>query len=157
MSLGDEQGYIALSYEWGGYDPDEDKNKATVNGTQIRLTINLLGALRYLRETRQGSRFWVDALCINQNDLTERAQQVQLMSRIYQKALLVAMWISERQDDSDLAIDLIERSISLIRRPDLELGHAEVIGFLENPEYQSHLEAFRHLCTRSYRKRLWIV
>lgn len=38
---------------------------------------------------------WIDAICINQMDLNERAQQVQLMAEIYRKASLVVVWLGE--------------------------------------------------------------
>jgi hypothetical protein len=35
---------------------------------------------------------WIDALCINQDDLEERASQVKLMGHIYERAALVMIW-----------------------------------------------------------------
>ncbi|KAI1447666.1 heterokaryon incompatibility protein-domain-containing protein [Annulohypoxylon stygium] len=37
--------------------------------------------------------FWIDALCINQDDLQERAEQVKLMRRIYTSASTVCIWL----------------------------------------------------------------
>jgi len=34
-------------------------------------------------------RLWIDAICINQQDLDERANQVLLMPRIYHSAMSV--------------------------------------------------------------------
>ncbi|KAI1329862.1 heterokaryon incompatibility protein-domain-containing protein [Xylariaceae sp. FL0255] len=39
--------------------------------------------------------FWVDALCINQDDLDERADQVKLMRNIYQKASTTKIWLGK--------------------------------------------------------------
>ncbi|KAK8139375.1 hypothetical protein PG984_002755 [Apiospora sp. TS-2023a] len=36
---------------------------------------------------------WVDALCINQDDPKERAQQVKLMGQIYRRAMTVKIWL----------------------------------------------------------------
>ncbi|KAG5655145.1 hypothetical protein KAF25_001918 [Fusarium avenaceum] len=38
---------------------------------------------------------WVDALCISQNDLAERSQQVQLMGDIYKQAVETIIWLGD--------------------------------------------------------------
>ncbi|KAI6764150.1 hypothetical protein HG530_007939 [Fusarium avenaceum] len=38
---------------------------------------------------------WVDALCISQNDLAERSQQVQLMGDIYKQAVETIIWFDD--------------------------------------------------------------
>ncbi|KAF2035397.1 hypothetical protein EK21DRAFT_84468 [Setomelanomma holmii] len=53
---------------------------------------NLYNALVQLRRHRAGE-YWIDALCINQSDDTERAKQVQFMGHIYQGASQVVVWL----------------------------------------------------------------
>src|SRR5580700_5121291 len=50
---------------------------------------------------------WVDAICINQENITERNSQVQLMKSIYEKASRVLVWLGEEADDSDVALGLV--------------------------------------------------
>ncbi|KAK5940292.1 hypothetical protein PMZ80_007712 [Knufia obscura] len=81
--------YIALSYCWG----DEiDRRPAVLKGTEISITANLDEALQHLRATGV-ELVWVDALCINQNDLQERSLQVRFMKQIYSKADATYAWI----------------------------------------------------------------
>ncbi|KAI1348165.1 heterokaryon incompatibility protein-domain-containing protein [Xylaria sp. FL0043] len=40
---------------------------------------------------------WIDAICINQDDLSERAQQVKMMRQIYQTASTVKIWLGKEQ------------------------------------------------------------
>lgn len=40
---------------------------------------------------------WVDAICINQDDLSERANQVKLMHKIYRTASTVKIWLGKEQ------------------------------------------------------------
>jgi len=47
---------------------------------------------------------WVDAICINQSDDTEKAVQVAEMHHIYQKATSVYVWLGPASDTSDLAM-----------------------------------------------------
>jgi hypothetical protein len=56
---------------------------------------NLYQALRSLRDVPSHSNdarervLWADAICINQNDLEERNQQVSIMAFIYSRAQTV--------------------------------------------------------------------
>ena len=42
-------------------------------------------------------RFWIDALCINQNELVERNKQVKRMDHIYRQTYLLLVWGSHHQ------------------------------------------------------------
>lgn len=49
--------------------------------------------------TGSGSGFvWIDALCINQNDLDERSAQVRLMPQIYSQASCVIVWLGHDRE-----------------------------------------------------------
>ncbi len=92
--------YEALSYVWGsrGIDPwyDDLSHMAYIGGRATYVKANLGRALRALRLSNAERVMWVDAICINQNDLAERAHQVTLMSAIYQKASRVVVWLGEQ-------------------------------------------------------------
>jgi hypothetical protein len=101
--------FQALSYTWG--DPltpswatkvDESPRSHTTmicNGTVIDVTINLEAALRAMVDRRVSSDvdedqfLWVDAICINQDDTSERNAQVAMMHRIYSQAAMVICWL----------------------------------------------------------------
>jgi hypothetical protein len=50
------------------------------------------------------ARYWIDALCINQQDNAEKSHQVAHMGAIYSNARRVAVWLGRQKDDSDIAI-----------------------------------------------------
>lgn len=97
-SLDSNPKFVALSYVWGSpedtaYIPFELQDKA--------VTRNLSAALQELARRwkriqdlhdNENVYLWIDALCINQDDITERSSQVQLMRRIYKSAILVIAW-----------------------------------------------------------------
>lgn len=62
--------YEALSYVWGPTSPAE---RMVLDGKEINITPNLASALRQLRWPSSKRLLWVDALCINQGDLEEKA------------------------------------------------------------------------------------
>ena len=75
------------------------------------ITKNLNAALRALRHTTEDRWLWVDAICINQEDIPERNQEVLRMMSIYRMAEHVIVWIGEPSEDSGVAIDhLLELS-----------------------------------------------
>src|SRR6266480_6139282 len=91
-SLSSNVYYDALSYVWG---PTSGSATIVCNGVAITITDNLHAAFLRLRSTSKPRRLWVDALCIHQDDVTERTQQVRLMKSIYQNARMVRIWLGE--------------------------------------------------------------
>ncbi len=70
VDLNNNSEYSALSYVWGS---GGQCTLIECNGRGAEVTKNLAKALRHLRY-ESGSRYlWVDALCINQQDVEERA------------------------------------------------------------------------------------
>lgn len=62
------------------------------NGRPTKIYPNLYNALAALRK-RQPGEYWIDAICINQEDSTEKTSQVQLMGQIYKQASTVTIWL----------------------------------------------------------------
>ncbi|RYN18332.1 hypothetical protein AA0113_g9745 [Alternaria arborescens] len=90
VSLHNKPSYDALSYTWG----DSATTKPIeVDGFKIRVTTNLEQALRHLRDVKNDLTLWVDAVCINQSDNSEKSQQVALMGQIYRQCAQVRIWL----------------------------------------------------------------
>ena len=87
--------YEALSYTWG--DPGLPRVPCKVNNQDYAITANLQSVLKQIRKRSNKRYVWVDALCINQDDLAERASQVQIMRRIYECAEQVIVWLVTRR------------------------------------------------------------
>jgi hypothetical protein len=51
------------------------------------------------RESAVEMILWIDAICINQEDITERGHQVQLMGRVCSKATRVLVWLGEASEE----------------------------------------------------------
>lgn len=96
--------YVALSYVWGDA---MAKRRIFVDGTPMAITQNLEAAIYQLRNyprVKQGFRTWADAICINQDDLGERAKQVAIMKHIYASAWHIVIWLGTVSYDSDLTM-----------------------------------------------------
>ncbi|KAF2967536.1 hypothetical protein GQX73_g6025 [Xylaria multiplex] len=87
----------ALSYVWSERNsgkPIFDK-EIKIYESQFRITTNLDKILRYLRDENNIRTMWVDAICINQSDLEEKAHQIGLMREIYSKAQTTTIWLDD--------------------------------------------------------------
>jgi hypothetical protein len=93
--------YTAISYCWG--------NKSPVNrlrfsdGQSISLTPGLSSPFDSLRKNQRSFTLWVDAICINQNDVAEKSSQVPLMGMVYSCAKQVLLWLGEGNRDTQKA------------------------------------------------------
>jgi len=78
--------YEALSYQWG----DASKMKQMIlDGRSVTVRENLWWALWYLRRQDGIRVIWIDALCINQENIIERNHQITQMGNIYRRATMV--------------------------------------------------------------------
>lgn len=93
--------FDALSYTWGDIN---DTTQITLGGHIFKITIGLERALRHFRLPADPLRLWVDAICIDQSNISERNVQVQMMYSIYQKSQTVRAWIGRETEDDDAAI-----------------------------------------------------
>jgi hypothetical protein len=95
-SLDDESTeYLALSYVWGDAN---DTLSIIVDDVPFQATRNLASALRVMGTGNRDLSIWVDAVCINQLDTTERNLQVALMGRIYKQTKRLLAWLVPGDD-----------------------------------------------------------
>ncbi|KAK0512327.1 hypothetical protein JMJ35_005455 [Cladonia borealis] len=104
-NLGKAQ-YSDLSYTWGS--PD-NKQIISLDGRPFEVTKNLFVALKDLRHEDKPLTVWIDAICINQEDVNERTAQVSQMVEIYKKATNHFIWMGEEIEGLDAAISLMHR------------------------------------------------
>jgi len=83
--------YETLSYVWGT--PHRSRSLELSDGTLLRTTRTLKRALPHIAKYCSTGYLWVDQVCINQDDLSERAQQVSIMGAIYSRCARVLVWL----------------------------------------------------------------
>ena len=107
--------FEALSYAWGSTDNPVDIFVRGLGSQEtITVTRNLAEALPYLRYQDKGRVVWIDAICVNQQDVAERGSQVRRMADIYQSASRVIVWLGLESHDSARAIECCEKLSSNI-------------------------------------------
>jgi ankyrin repeat protein len=95
--LWDAGNYSALSYSWGLEEPSGKIFVESRNTSPFPFPVSphLFTALRRLRNEHSAVNVWIDAICINQSDIMERAAQVQIMAQIFNAASEVRVWLGE--------------------------------------------------------------
>ena len=105
FELSEAPPYRCLSYVWGVSDPCPIHivHESTSASEKIHVTKNLFGFLQRMRERSddlgpQTEYLWIDALCVNQDDMGEKAAQVPEMGAIYARAEGVIAWLGWEDD-----------------------------------------------------------
>ena len=88
-SAGTTPEYTALSYTWGAELPQFD---ILINNRLFAIRQNLMDFLLEMRRQGEAAWFWIDQICINQSDTSERNHQVSQMARIYSGTRWVYAW-----------------------------------------------------------------
>jgi hypothetical protein len=96
--------YDALSYVWGD---SAIPKSISIDKHKLPVTVNLHGALSRLRYRSIERVLWVDAVCVNQNNASEKEQQIRSMAKIYALASRVVVWLGDAAEDSDQALEEI--------------------------------------------------
>ncbi|KAL8747764.1 MAG: hypothetical protein Q9190_000422 [Brigantiaea leucoxantha] len=150
--LNDRPSYEALSYTWG--DPGK-RSRIECNGAgTLSTTMNLDSALRHLRLPDSSRALWVDAVCINQEDLDERSRQVLLMRDIYAQAEQVVAWLGE-EDPSDIDAMALGQPV---KRSATKSKESALITQTETIRtYINAIFAIAALIRRPWFSRAWII
>ncbi|KAJ5798420.1 heterokaryon incompatibility protein-domain-containing protein [Penicillium pulvis] len=164
--------YEALSYVWGSSDSPTTIRVQLVlaggsaNFHEFLVTQNLAVALQHLRLADSVRTVWADAICINQLDYAEKSQQVMMIGDIYRLARRVIGFLGPAQDDSDLALEILENLADMVE-VDFSSGliKSSAVGTKDSswadmhsalPYGRREILAIYHLICRDWFGRLWI-
>ena len=147
VTLSETPVYEALSYTWGK--PVFPASIKCSPSGQICITENLSVALCHLRLKDRVRVLWVDAICINQQDLVERSQQVSLMRDIYEGADPVIVWLGKDDGNAKTAFERIQD----FPRVDNN-GFVGVRGKKRTAERDAAME---NLLKRGWFLRIWVI
>lgn len=155
--------YYALSYVWGN---PEKVHTIGLNGQDFQVTDNLMFFLRRRRTVTL--TFWIDAICIDQDDKAERSREIPRMAEIYENASAVYADLGPASEDEQSAFRKMEYLSTFfsaeMRRVDLEEGNTRTT--LESirlpPEFVEPYDAqmwegLASFFRRSWWTRVWIV
>ena len=160
--------YLAVSYTWGPPTYHAAQKGMTnerccsiiCNDRQLSITENLSHFLRKVED--ESLYLWIDAICINQEDVLERNNQVLLMTDIYSNSITTLIWLGEEDEYTAPAARLMKIMGSMdlwdLQRRDplnqLESGHQDLDDQAIN---ESNWTAMRHFLQRSWFNRIWVL
>ncbi|KAJ0125211.1 hypothetical protein J7T55_006556 [Diaporthe amygdali] len=169
--------YIALSYVWGF---ETSQTPLVVDGKECNITANLFEFLvryrkiSYVVPQWELANFpvWIDAVCINQEDIPERNSQVQMMGSIYRSATRTISWLGPDSVGSESAMKVMRRIWPKVndsmRKQDLlawlssedmslwqkDTQSANRTGFSTGNEFW---DSWKDIFSRAYFSRSWIT
>ena len=100
--LDQQPDFTALSYVWGP--KATGAHLIACNGITLAVTESCYTALKHLKRKLAAFTIWIDAICINQKNDTERSHQVTLMGNIYSRASTVYVWLGEGNESTNRAM-----------------------------------------------------
>ncbi|CAO2651432.1 Nn.00g040020.m01.CDS01 [Neocucurbitaria sp. VM-36] len=128
--------YNAISYCWGP--PTQSRKIVILDGRPFLVSDTLLTLLYHFSRDAPGY-YWLDALCIRQDDIPEKNMQIPLMGRIYSNARFVDIWLGSDEKDSEYVLK------QLLAQDYANFGQLRF------------LKGLRSLLRRPWFKRLWVV
>ncbi|KAL8764777.1 MAG: hypothetical protein Q9209_007886 [Squamulea sp. 1 TL-2023] len=158
VPLNEAPAYNALSYSWG---PQTTDSLSNIKG--YRLTPNLLSCLSELTVQVPGL-WWIDALCIDQDNPIEKSQQVKKMRDIYARAQKLYIWLGPKHSDGMPALltlykicrleseGFMDQEKSLLEFDSDQL-HRLGLPRTDSPVWQALLI----FLSRPYFKRMWVL
>lgn len=162
LSSLDSRDFETVSYCWGD---TEESSIILVDNAPLNIPTSAEQALRRFRDTEAVRTLWIDSVCINQNDLEERAQQVELMSRIYSSGTRNLIWLGADDGTMQVTIHALDGVMKHIRQAtnDLETFPAssgrdvywEMHSLSGIPSNIDPMPILR-LCTKPWFSRLWV-
>jgi hypothetical protein len=156
-TLKDETPYYALSYTWGS----NVRNKAiSCDGMTLYVTENLRKALYRVRQSDRERIIWIDGVCIDQGNVSERNAQVMLMKDIYLTAKEVLIWLGEECESDEAAFAILQKINEIL---DEDEGFDLMTDMLSvtdrglplpwSPEWVS----ISQLLSRQWFQRVWVI
>jgi hypothetical protein len=156
--------YNAISYTWG---EANDDCFVQANGNPLLVRNNCYRALSQASSHMPlGAYFWIDAICINQDNIEEKSFQVQRMGETFAGAETVFVWLGANIHDDEILAGAAEELRTIIGRVSTKPRLTTYDRYLVMKDWISkkgRIHAFKAysalgaLATRKYWSRVWIV
>jgi hypothetical protein len=148
--------YEALSYTWGG----DATSIIKVNDLMIPISGELEQTLGLLQQKDSSRTLWIDAICINQENIPEKNEQVAFMRTIYQSASRTIVWLGSNRSETRTTMDRAEQdaeaAISLIEEWSDKMKASDHLAEMA-PDHGELHNAFSTIVSKRWWQRIWVV
>ncbi|KAK2752653.1 HET domain-containing protein [Colletotrichum kahawae] len=154
--------YSAISYAWGEQNPSRTLEvRCDDDISYVRITSNVDALLRRFRARNKPRHLWIDAVCLDQTNGKEKAQQIPLMGRIYGEAKDVCIWLGE-EDRMTAKVFTLLRTLSQLPeiQPQWDMARRVAFHLKEVFSCDNAFVGFSSLhdfFLRSWFSRRWVV
>lgn len=152
--------YEAVSYCWGDATMT---SRIRLNNFLFDAPASSVEALRGLRYTKTERVLWIDAICINQFDFTERNHQVAFMGKVYENAIQTNIWLGPTGYELEDAVKVFENLCPLLSegcRTRSQLNSCDlddlIASFRDQLEDGRQVLKLRPIYSRPWFTRLWV-
>ena len=169
-----DQSYTAISYAWQHNTPEQI---IKINSRSFKVKENVYHVLhrhrqRLLRHEVSAVFLWIDAICLDSSNLSERNAQTTLMPNIFQKAKDVLICLESRIPAPTISAYSLEQlgyffkqvqqdlQAEICFSKDQQLSKTYIRQDLQNACAEKHTNEWAtmlQICQQSYWSRLWIL
>ncbi|EJT81067.1 hypothetical protein GGTG_01054 [Gaeumannomyces tritici R3-111a-1] len=178
--------YNALSYCWGSAGgsrsiqvrvPKQAAGQLGASDDEVYnvcITWNLFDAIRHIRPKRGVYLLWADYVCIDQNNLAERAEQVAIMRHIYSEASQVHVWLGPRVEVGRWSSEDVFASLRTVHErflgrgvdgclggpqaaPHKDFAHTDATGLEIKIPMDDFFSSWWHRCDFAWFRRTWVL
>jgi hypothetical protein len=151
VQLGTSVAYEAVSYVWGN---SKREKSILVDDGILPITKSSYDIIHRRRSMWRDQLIWIDHVCINQDDMVEKASQVELMEDIYKGATRVIAFLGHSTN-----AHLVQSLFAKLHFKKEGLGmsaesiKAQNLGASKNPQWSALAEFFGN----QWFRRIWII
>lgn len=158
--------FLALSYVWG---TKSNSHTININGHKVGIWDGLYSFVEFVQHLLDFSNtwWWIDSICINQEDGQEKSLQIQIMGKIYARAEKTIVWLGHEIDhnlpeesrDCTRAIDTLERLEweRFKSTPNDRPLERKDIRHLRDSEHPINWKSVERLLLRPWWRRVWTL
>ena len=149
LALDSKPDFVAISYVWGSN--RVAKTWRSIDGSRIPVTESLDSLLREHISTLGQQWVWVDALCIDQTNASEKSAQVRQMGEIFGSARAVNIWLGAGAPEKVRALESIWGMLRCLKSDTEYSGNPIPTSF--NDQWQ----VLQPLFELPWFRRVWVV
>jgi hypothetical protein len=148
--LGTHRSYEAISYTWG--DQTLPRQEILINGCSLSIPHGAYNAIIGRASFFRTRTLWLDAVCIDQDDDSEKCRQLPMMREIYRLASRVIVWLGQAKSSSDaiLAVMNLFYTAQEHKGPDLYAQYMD-------PRSRQNWRGLVELLNHQWFHRSWII
>ncbi|KAL4725655.1 hypothetical protein ACLX1H_007805 [Fusarium chlamydosporum] len=161
--------FYVLSHSWGAESRTipvvMDEKLIYVTPNISALLARLQTAIKDAELDSSSALFWIDSICINQEDISERSRQVAAMGKIYSRSIRTLVWLGPQLGSLSTAWQLIDQIYETSELEDATQSTLPVLGMTESTinllegspvDLEPWIQLW-HLLHLSWFSRIWVV